>query len=107
VPAEHAPYLAHLRRHSDPDRAFADAGVVRDLIDSSGWQIVHELLSRVHEDAVTRTLFTHAGSEGRVLEQAEYARLLGFLAGLRQARWAAEAIVLHAERVRAKEIVHE
>ena len=28
-----------------------------------------------------------------MLEQAEYARLLGFLSGLRQTRWAAEAIV--------------
>lgn len=62
-----------------------------------------ELLYHTHEDAVTRLLFSHVGSEGRVLEQAEYARLTGFLAGLQQARWAAEAIVLHAERVREKE----
>lgn len=62
-----------------------------------------ELLHHTNEDAVTRLLFAHSGSEGRVLEHAEYARLTGFLAGLQQARWAAEAIVLHAERVRAKE----
>jgi hypothetical protein len=103
VAAEHTPFLAHLRKTSDPDRAFADASAVRDLIDGPGWALVNELLDQVHEEAVTRTLFAHAGSEGRVLDQAEYARLLGFLAGLRQVRWAAEAIVIHAERVRAKE----
>jgi hypothetical protein len=103
VGAEHTPYLAHLRRKSDPDTAFADANVVRDLIASHGWQLVIELLDRTYEEAATRLLFGHAGSEGRVLDQAEYARLLGFLSGLRQSRWAAEAIVMHAERVREHE----
>jgi hypothetical protein len=38
-----------------------------------------------------------------VLEQAEYARLLGFLSGLGQARVAAEAFLMHAERAQSKE----
>lgn len=101
--AEHTPYLAHLRRNGDHEEALSDRDAIRALLRSEGWQLVNELLGHVHEEAVTRTLFAHAGTEGRVLEQAEYARLLGFLAGLRQTRWAAEAIVLHAERMQAKE----
>jgi hypothetical protein len=103
VGAEHTPYLAQLRKDSDPDQAAADADAVRDLITSRGWGLVIELLQHTHEGATTRLLFGHAGSEGRVLDQAEYARLLGFLSGLQQARWAAEAIVQHAERVRQRQ----
>lgn len=61
------------------------------------------LIDEVHGEAVARLLFASAGAEGKVLEQAEYARLLGFLSGLRQTRLAAEAFILHAERVRHKE----
>lgn len=100
---EHAPYLAHLRKFGDFESALSDRDAVQAMLDSRGWQLLDELLTHVHEEAVTRTLFAHAGSDGRVLEQAEYARLLGFLSGLRQVRWAAEAIVLFAERERTKE----
>lgn len=61
------------------------------------------LIDDVHGDAVSRLLFISAGADGSVLEQAEYARLLGFLSGLRQARVAAEAFIEHAERVQRKE----
>lgn len=101
--AEHTPFLAHLRRNADPDTALAERTAVQDLIGSEGWRLVNELLDRTYEEAVTRLLFGHAGLSGGVLEQAEYARLLGFLSGLRQTRWAAEAIVEHAERVRITE----
>jgi hypothetical protein len=37
------------------------------------------------------------------MEQAEYARLLGFLAGLDQSRVAVEAVLRHAERAQTKE----
>jgi hypothetical protein len=39
----------------------------------------------------------------KVLDQAEYARVLGFLAGLQQFKAAAESVLIHAERVREKE----
>lgn len=100
--AEHTPYLAHLR-HNGTETMISDRDAVRIMLDSRGWQVISDLLGHVHEEAVTRTLFAHAGSDGRVLEQAEYARLLGFLSGLTQTRWAAEAIVLFAEREQAKE----
>ena len=64
---------------------------------------MEELIDAAHGEAVRRLLFAHAGSEGRVLDQAEYARLLGFLAGLMQARVAAEAVITHAEREQKKE----
>jgi hypothetical protein len=71
---------------------------VRDLLDSPGWRLVNELIDQAHGDAVTRLLFSHAGLEGRVFDQAEYARLIGFLSGLQQARVAAEALIAYAER---------
>ena len=70
------------------------------MLDSPGWGLVQALVERHHGDAVNRLLFQHAGVEGQPLDQAEYARLLGFLSGLHQTRWAAEAFIEHAERVR-------
>lgn len=68
-----------------------------------GWRILEELIEQVHGEAVSRLLFASAGIEGRVMDQAEYARLLGFLAGMRQTRVAAEAVIKHVERVQSKE----
>jgi GTP1/Obg family GTP-binding protein len=103
VAAEHTPFLAHLRKFGNFEDALSDRDAVQSLLDSQGWALLMQLIDSVHEEAVMRALFAHAGSEGRVLEQAEYARLLGFLAGLRQVRWAAEAYVLRAERAQAQE----
>ena len=100
--AEHRPYLAHLR-NGDTDSVLSDREAVQAMLNSTGWALLNELLDEVHEDAVTRLLLSHAGSEGKVFEQAEYARLLGFLSGLQQFRWAAEAFIEHAERVRQRE----
>lgn len=101
--AEHLPYLAHLRKRHDIDALPSDVDAVRDLLDSLGWALLTSLVEEVHGETVGRLLFASTGAEGKVLEQAEYARLLGFLAGLRQARVAAEAYIEHAERVRKKE----
>jgi hypothetical protein len=99
---EHRPFLAHLRG-SDFDSIVADRDAVQAMLDHPGWGLVEDLLERTHAEATTRLLFTHAGADGSVLGQAEYARLLGFLSGLKQTRWAAEAFIEHAERVRKKE----
>lgn len=100
--AEHRPYLAHLR-NGDVDSVLSERDAVQGLLDSKGWALLNELLDDVHESAVTRLLLSHAGSEGRIYDQAEYARLIGFLSGLQQFRWAAEAFIEHAERVRIRE----
>ena len=100
--AEHRPYHAHLRRR-DPDRLTADRDAISQLLTSPGWRVLEELMAEVHGNAVDRLLFSHAGSEGRVMDQAEYARLLGFLSGLDQARVAAEAVITHAEREQSNE----
>lgn len=73
------------------------------MLHSPGWRVVSELIDDVYETAMSRLLMGSAGSEGMVFEQAEYARLLGFLSGLRQTRWAAEAFIEHAERVQNRE----
>jgi hypothetical protein len=102
VGLEHRPYLAHLRG-SDFDTIVADRDAVQAMLDSPGWKCVERLLEHAHAEATTRLLFSHAGVDGSVMAQAEYARLLGFLSGLKQTRWAAEAFIEHAERVRIKE----
>lgn len=101
--AEHLPYLAHLRKRHDSDALPSEADAVRTMLDSLGWAVLMSLIEDVHGETVGRLLFASAGAEGQVLEQAEYARLLGFLSGLRQARAAAEAYIEYAERVRKKE----
>jgi hypothetical protein len=73
------------------------------MVDSPGWELICELVDAAHGDAVRRLLFSHSGVEGRVLDQADYARLLGFLSGLGQFRVAAEAFLMFAERERKKE----
>jgi hypothetical protein len=103
VGAEHLPYLAHLRKRHDSDALPSEADAVRSLLDSLGWELLMSLIDEVHGEAVQRLLFLSAGVDGKVLEQAEYARLLGFLAGLRQTRVAAESYIEHAERVQKKE----
>jgi hypothetical protein len=100
--AEHRPYLAHLRHH-DHDRLSGEVDAIEQMLRSPGWRVLTELVEHVHGEAVNRLLFSHTGSEGVVLEQAEYARLMGFLAGLRQYRVAAEAFVIRAERARNQE----
>jgi len=102
VGAEHRPYLAALR-HKDADQIASEIDAVTQLADAPGWALVRDLVDVVHANAVERLLFASTGVEGRVLDQAEYARLLGFLAGLDQARVAVEAYVMHAERVRNRE----
>jgi hypothetical protein len=104
--AEHLPYLAHLRRldkSSDVQRLADDADAIGRMLDSRGWKVLTELVSYVHGESANRLVFTHQGIEGKVLDQAEYARVLGFLAGLQQFKAAAESVLIHAERVREKE----
>jgi hypothetical protein len=100
--AEHRPFFAQIRRR-DSDQLPSDLNAVRELVASHGWQLVMDLLDQAHGDAARRLLFAHAGAEGRVLEQAEYARLLGFLSGIGQARVAADALIAYAERVHSQE----
>lgn len=100
--AEHRPFLAHLR-NGNTDSVLSEREAVTQTLASPGWAIVEGLIEEAHADAVTRLLLSHAGTEGKVFDQAEYARLLGFLSGLRQYRWAAEAVIEHAERVRKRE----
>lgn len=99
---EHRPYFAQLKRR-DQDNLPSEHDAIRAMVQGPGWKLLNELLDQAHGDAVRRLLFSHSGAEGRVLDQAEYARLLGFLSGLGQARVAAEAFLMHAERVKSKE----
>jgi hypothetical protein len=104
--AEHLPYLAHLRKLdkvSDVERLADDADAVQRMLDGRGWGVLTELVGYVHGEAANRLVFAHQGVEGKVLDQAEYARVLGFLAGLQQFQAAAQAVLIHAERVQRQE----
>lgn len=100
--AEHRPYQTALRRKT-PDEVASEIDAVYALKASPGMGLVQALIDEVHGNAVSRLLFASTGLDGRVLDQAEYARLLGFLAGLDQFRVAVESYVLHAERVHQRE----
>lgn len=102
VALEHKPYIAHLRRR-DSDALPSEREDVHALLSHPGWLLVMDLIEQAHGEAVARLLFAHTGATGQVLEQAEYARLCGFLAGLDQARVAAEAVVAYAARVQTME----
>ncbi len=99
--AAETPFVNHLQRWEDDDLRVA-AKHVADLLDSPGWKALTLLLDEVHGTATSHLLLSHAGARGEVMEQAEYARLVGFLSGLTQPQIAAGAFHTAAERVARK-----
>lgn len=88
---EEQPYLARLERDGWADELETVCHHVEALADHPGWQALTRLINEAHEDAFTKVLHGHSGAQGRVLEQAEYARLHGFFAGLGEYRAAQRA----------------
>jgi hypothetical protein len=81
-----------VREYQDrPDELRAAAAKVQATLDSEGWQLLRSFLTRAHDDALTRLFQGSGGANGKVLEQAEYARLCGYLAGLLEPQTAARA----------------
>lgn len=85
--------LRHLKG-MDSDELFGAAEQVESLMRHPGWEVVTGLV-----DALTRAgYFTLKQANGR-LEQAEYAAVLGKLAGLEILAQVPKAVLLSAERV--------
>lgn len=96
--ADEQPYLARLEREGWAERLELLGEQVKALAGHPGWQALTELMDEAHEDAFTQVLHGHSGAAGRVLEQAEYARLHGFFAGLGEYRAAQRAFLVADER---------
>lgn len=98
---EHTPYTAKLDR-VEYETLRAQAGKIQQMIDSEAWKILTALVDQARGDASRRTIMGHAGPRGKVLEQAEYARILGYLAGTSELQVAAESFALALEKRRGE-----
>lgn len=94
------PYLAQFKQWDDDELRIACEHVAQ-LEHHPGFEALTRVLDEVHGNAMDRLLSSHAGAEGRIMDQAEYARLVGFLSGLRQPMAAVKAFAL-AESKRRK-----
>ena len=96
-------YTAHLKRW-DEDYSLLAAKQVEELIHHPGWNHLTRLLDEAHGAAFDKVLGLHTGDTdvAKILEHAEYTRLIGFLAGLKQVTFAAKAFAEHAESVRRR-----
>lgn len=101
---EHTPYLNFLaRQYAEDDDSFVIAAErVAELLDSPGWKVVTELVEDARTSTATNLIMSHAGSQGKVLEQAEYARLCGYLAGAKELQVAAESFALALEAAKRR-----
>ena len=80
-----------------PDELIAAAAKVEQTLQSPGWEFIMDYLENAEQDALTSLFNAHAGASGKVLEQAEYARLGGYLAGIREPQTVALAFRQAAE----------
>ena len=99
--ADELPYVNRLEHDWDPEVLETAAGHVAALAEHPGWHALTQLIEEAHAEAWTGILAGHVGKQGRVLDQAEYARLLGFLAGLNEFQAAQRAF--HAADTRRRE----
>ncbi len=89
-----------LAKRTDRDRVRVEAEQVRAMMDTEGWKHLQAAIAR-RRDAVVEGL-EQSGDSGRILDHAEYARLMGYLAGLRQSQDAADSFVTALEKHRAR-----
>ena len=90
--SQHRPFTARLRDW-DSERLFTADRQVRELIEHPGYRVVLDLIGAANESAQTRM------KHGPIMEQAEYARAHGLMAGLESVKSAAESVLIEAERV--------
>lgn len=83
---------AKLRRW-DPERVQSAAKLVRQLMAQPGWAEIQLLLQQVR-DGHEQTML-----EGRTLSQADYARMVGALQGLRTLQDVPEALFEAARKI--------
>ncbi len=105
---EHTPFVNRLQRQDyrhperpvdrrgnvavEIDRLEVDAARVQQALESDGWRLVQGLLDRVRDQHMSRLKMDAA--HGNILDHAEYASRLAFVAGIEQSRIAAESFTL-------------
>jgi hypothetical protein len=97
VSAEHTPYLNLIGRRypkDDPEQLRLAHGKVQAMLASEGWQILQEILAEAHARSTKNLILGQSAIQGAVPSQAEYARAVGFLAGVEQPQVAAESFDL-------------
>ncbi len=91
-------YLNRLKDRED-DQLATEAEQVASLADHPGWQALTRLVSDLHDDTYRALISGHRSS---TMEHVEYARSLGFLAGLGEHQAAMEAFAVADERRRER-----
>lgn len=87
----------------DLDSLFAAGEAVGSMAEQFGWTLLTDVLDR---EIAAETAFLEDRSEP--LSRAQYAMAHGRIAGLRGAQEAADAIVIHAERIHQEQMAkHE
>lgn len=79
------------RTYADDDELIAAASKVEATMTSEGWAILWDFIGAAHDDALTRLFRSHRPNGGTLPDQAEYARLCGYLAGILEPQTAAQA----------------
>lgn len=97
-----AAHLANVLAKLDDDVLRAQAEQVAQLVQQPGWQHLSDLIETVRGTVTAR--LEGSGFAGQILEQAEYARLMGFLAGLRQPQLAADTFAAQLEKLRKRNL---
>jgi hypothetical protein len=95
------PFLERLKRQyvDKDDELRAAAAKVQETMASPGWRLLWDFITDAEQDALARLFAGHRGANGAVMEQADYARLVGYLSGLREPQGAAEAFELAVRRL--------
>jgi len=91
--SRHHELLKAKLRKWDPDRVLTAAKLVRDLMAQPGWAEIQLLIQQTRDGHERQML------EGRTLSQADYARMVGVIQGLRTLEDAGEALFEQAREI--------
>lgn len=79
------------------DELIAAAAKIRETMDTPGWELLWDYIGDAEQKALARLLQSH--STGKVMEQAEYASVVSYLAGIKEPQTVAQAFQQAAENV--------
>ncbi len=100
--SDNVEYVNRLAR-MDPDELARVAEWVDKLDDHPGWQAIVTFVNETYAQQWQTIMAAHRGPSGRVLPHEEYARRLGFLAGLNEIGAVKEAFAAADERRRERD----
>lgn len=100
--AEHIPYVNLIKRRygTDDEQLRLAVGKIAATLNSEGWKLLNEIVSEAHAASTKNLILGQSAIRGAVPSQAEYARAVGFLAGVEQPQVAAESFDLALQALR-------